>query len=76
MGLEYYKSVISRGLEFLKDGKLKKEKICICCSKCTELMRAGHTPGCVIRDGIYTEMYKNYIKKYRILSYRQYILIV
>ena len=36
--------------DILHDGGLKKEKLCICCSKCTEVMRAGSTPGCVIRD--------------------------
>lgn len=44
-------------------GTLKKEKLCICCSKCTELMRGGSTPGCVIRDPLYTELYKTYFKK-------------
>lgn len=48
--------------DILKDGKMKKENICICCSKCTELMRAGHTPGCVIRDGLYTKLYKEVMK--------------
>ena len=32
------------------NGGLQKDKLCICCSKCTEIMRAGGTPGCVIRD--------------------------
>jgi len=40
--------------DFAKDivlnGGLKKEKICICCSKCSNVMRSGGTPGCVIRD--------------------------
>lgn len=36
--------------DILRDGEMKKEKLCICCSKCTEVMRAGSTPGCVIRD--------------------------
>ena len=36
----------------LKEGGLDPKKICICCSKCTEIMRKpGGTPGCVIRDG-------------------------
>lgn len=35
--------------DILKGG-LQKDKLCICCSKCTEIMRAGSTPGCVIRD--------------------------
>ena len=35
--------------DILKGG-MNKDKLCICCSKCTEIMRAGSTPGCVIRD--------------------------
>lgn len=51
--------------DILKKGALDDKKICICCSKCTEIMRAGSTPGCVIRDKeIYAELYKKYcIKK-------------
>ncbi len=35
-------------------------KICLCCSKCTEIMRKpGGTPGCVVRDaGVYLPIYK------------------
>ena len=36
--------------DILHTGGLKKEKCCIACSKCTQIMRAGGTPGCVIRD--------------------------
>ena len=45
------------------DGGMKKEKCCIACSKCTELMRAGSTPGCVIRDPLYKELYRSVILK-------------
>ena len=42
--------------DILKNGAMDKSKICICCSKCTEIMRTpGGTPGCVIRD---QEVYK------------------
>lgn len=44
--------------DILENGALKKEKLCICCSKCTQIMRAGGTPGCVIRDPLYTKIYK------------------
>ena len=44
--------------DIIKNGGMKKENICICCSKRTEIMRAGSTPGCVIRDSIYTDLYK------------------
>ena len=51
--------------DFAKDilcrGAMEKNKICICCSKCTQIMRSpGGTPGCVIRDReIYGKLYKN-----------------
>ena len=42
--------------DILKKGEMEKNKLCICCSKCTEIMRKpGGTPGCVIRDA---EVYK------------------
>lgn len=42
---------------------LDPKKICICCSKCTEIMRCkGGTPGCVIRDGeVYMPLYKKFV---------------
>lgn len=47
--------------EILEKGALDKNKICICCSKCTEIMRKpGGTPGCVIRD---TQQYMPIYKK-------------
>lgn len=43
-------------------GDLDKKKICIACGKCSEIMRAGSTPGCVIRDGeIYAKLYKDVV---------------
>lgn len=46
--------------DILKTGAMDKNKICICCSKCTEIMRKpGGTPGCVIRDReIYAPLHK------------------
>ncbi len=50
--------------DILTNSKLDEKKICICCSKCTEVMRAGSTPGCVIRDKeIYAELYKKFCTK-------------
>ena len=51
--------------DFAKDimgnGALDKKKVCICCSKCTGIMRAGGTPGCVIRDQeVYGPLYEQY----------------
>lgn len=48
--------------DILKNGGMDKQKICLCCSKCTEIMRAGGTPGCVIRDPLYTKLYKEMFK--------------
>lgn len=45
-------------------GGLDRKKICIACGKCSEIMRAGCTPGCVIRDTeIYAKLYKEVILK-------------
>ena len=46
--------------DILKNGGFDKNKLCLCCSKCTEIMRKpGGTPGCVIRDrDIYMPIYK------------------
>ncbi len=46
--------------DILQNGGMDKNKICICCSKCTEIMRKpGGTPGCVIRDkDVYLPIYK------------------
>lgn len=49
--------------DILREGALKKEKLCLCCSKCTELMRSGSTPGCVIRDPLYAKLYKEHFSK-------------
>ena len=44
--------------QILLEGKLDSKKSCLACSKCTELMRNGSIPGCVIRDPLYTELYR------------------
>lgn len=51
--------------EILATGEMDKNKICICCSKCTEIMRTpGGTPGCVIRDhDPYLKLYNQLCKK-------------
>ena len=47
--------------DILKNGELDRKKVCICCSKCTGIMRAGGTPGCVIRDKeVYGPLYEQY----------------
>lgn len=50
--------------DILTTGTMDKNKCCICCSKCSEIMRAGGTPGCVIRDSeIYLPLHKEYVNK-------------
>lgn len=50
--------------DIIKNGSMDKNKICLCCSKCTEIMRSpGGTPGCVIRDkDVYLPIYKEKVK--------------
>jgi 2,4-dienoyl-CoA reductase-like NADH-dependent reductase (Old Yellow Enzyme family) len=55
--------------DFAKDilscGEMDPKKICIACSKCTEIMRTpGGTPGCVIRDqSVYKPIYQQQCKR-------------
>ncbi len=51
--------------DIVKNGCMDKNKICICCSKCTEIMRKpGGTPGCVIRDKeVYLPIYNELVKR-------------
>ncbi len=45
--------------DILTKGALDPKRVCIACSKCTELMRSGSTPGCVIRDSeVYMPLYR------------------
>jgi len=38
-----------------------KDKCCITCGKCAEILRAGGTSGCVIRDaGVYAPLYRQF----------------
>lgn len=46
--------------DILQRGGMDSGKLCICCSKCSQIMRGGSTPGCVIRDPVYTEIYKKW----------------
>lgn len=44
--------------DILQNGGMEPGKCCIACGKCTELMRAGSTAGCVIRDEAYLPIYQ------------------
>lgn len=43
-------------------GKLDNKQLCIACSMCSELMRAGGVAGCVVRDSeVYRPLYQKYV---------------
>lgn len=45
--------------DILNTGEMRKEKCCVACGKCTELMRMGRVSGCVVRDGgVYLPIYR------------------
>ena len=46
--------------DYLKNGKLDKSKVCLKCSKCTELMRNASVAGCPVRD---SETYMPYYRR-------------
>ena len=44
--------------DILNFGCMKREKCCLACSACTEIMRAGGTTGCIVRDAsVYAPIY-------------------
>ena len=44
--------------DIIVDGKMQRNKCCITCTKCTELMRFGLQTGCVVRDSkIYFQLW-------------------
>ena len=50
--------------DYLEVGELDKKKVCLKCSKCSELMRAGTVSGCVVRDSEkYMPYYKEFVMK-------------
>lgn len=50
--------------DLLKNKTMEKEKCCIACGKCSEIMKAGGKAGCVIRDSkVYAPIYKECCKK-------------
>jgi 2,4-dienoyl-CoA reductase-like NADH-dependent reductase (Old Yellow Enzyme family) len=48
--------------DMLRDGTLRREKCCVACSKCTQLMRDHGRTGCVIRD---SELYGPFYREAR-----------
>ncbi len=48
--------------DILKEGAMKRNKCCVTCSKCTQMMRDHGIDGCVVRDA---ELYAPIFKKQR-----------
>lgn len=46
--------------DFIKNGRLNPNRICLACGNCTKLARSGSVAGCPIRDG---EVYLPFLKK-------------
>lgn len=48
--------------DYLEKGALDKSKLCLKCSKCSQLMRAGTVAGCPVRDSaVYMPYYQKYV---------------
>lgn len=47
--------------DYIVKGELDRKKLCLKCSKCSQLMRAGTVAGCPVRDA---EVYMPYYRKY------------
>ena len=53
--------------DLMEKGCLDPKKVCVTCSCCSELARAGGPAGCVIRDkAVYAEEYKNLFRDRRL----------
>ena len=49
--------------DLMAKGRMNPAKVCITCSRCTELMRNGWQSGCVVRDKeIYGRLYQSFSK--------------
>ena len=52
--------------DLMETGRLDRKKVCVTCSCCSELLRAGYPTGCVIRDKtIYAKEYNDHFGKGR-----------
>ena len=45
--------------QILQDGPLTRSQTCTACSGCTNLMRAGQTTGCIIRNSYYRNLWRD-----------------
>jgi len=44
-------------------GEFDNKKGCVICGGCSTLMRSGQSAGCVVRDEVYSKIYKENVKK-------------
>ena len=50
--------------DYIENGKLDKNKLCIKCGNCSKMMRAGGVAGCPVRDKeVYLPLFKKYTEK-------------
>lgn len=50
--------------DYIENGKLDKNKLCIKCGNCSKMMRSGGVAGCPVRDKeIYSPLFKKYTEK-------------
>ncbi len=50
-------------VDYLKNGRLDQNKVCIKCGNCSKMMRAGGVAGCPVRDKeVYLPLYKKYVE--------------
>lgn len=50
--------------DLLEKGELNRDKLCIACSKCTDIMRNNGMTGCVVRDAsVYAPIYRQSVKQ-------------
>ena len=50
--------------DYINNGRLEKSKVCLKCSKCSELMRNASVAGCPVRDSeIYMPYYQKFVLK-------------
>jgi 2,4-dienoyl-CoA reductase-like NADH-dependent reductase (Old Yellow Enzyme family) len=51
-------------LDLMEKGKMNPKKVCISCSRCSEMMRMGGSAGCVMKDKeIYGKIYKTLLRE-------------
>lgn len=49
--------------DYLKYGKLDKDKVCAKCGNCSKMMRAGGVAGCPVKDKeLYLPLYRKYVE--------------